>query len=177
MKKIPSGGLTLPGISEEYVQPDWTTITAIPVSPLPIRPSISVDGGMMRSEDDPTYNLGETITTSTNLQRCEEEGSPAHCMSEFNNCCRYVVAIRPLHGWDVHLSLDLIQFYVATYTDSDIAGIRQAFYLLTLMKEEGLLCGNLMIGTRRLRDMNQKLDEAGVHGSIAMALTYFSEAS
>ena len=83
LKKIPDDDLSLLGLSEEYARPDWMILTVMPVPPPPVRPSISVDGGVMRSEDDLTYKLGEIIKASANLRRCEEEGAPAHIMSEF----------------------------------------------------------------------------------------------
>ncbi|KAJ7668592.1 hypothetical protein DFH06DRAFT_1126070 [Mycena polygramma] len=73
-------------------------------SPPPFRPSIVVDGGEMRSEDDLTYKLGDIIKASANVRRCEKD-TPAHVMTEFEQ----------------HL-----QFHVATYMDNDIAGIPQA---------------------------------------------------
>jgi len=36
-------------------------LTVMPVPPPPVRPSIAVDGGAMRSEDDLTYKLGDII--------------------------------------------------------------------------------------------------------------------
>ena len=48
-----------------------------------VRPSIAVDGGAMRSEDDLTYKLGEIIKASANVRKSEQEGSPAHIITEF----------------------------------------------------------------------------------------------
>ena len=50
---------------------------------LDVRPSIAVDGGAMRSEDDLTYKLGDIIKASANVRRCEQEGAPAHVITEF----------------------------------------------------------------------------------------------
>jgi DNA-directed RNA polymerase II subunit RPB1 len=50
--------------------------------PPPVRPSIAVDGGIMRSEDDLTYKLGDIIKASVNVI-CETEGAPAHVITEF----------------------------------------------------------------------------------------------
>ena len=43
----------------------------------------AVDGGVMWSEDDLTYKLGDIIKPSTNVRRCEQEGVPAHVITEF----------------------------------------------------------------------------------------------
>ena len=58
-------------------------LTVMPVPPPPVRPSIAVDGGAMRSEDDLTYKLGDIIKASANVRRCEQEGAPAHVITEF----------------------------------------------------------------------------------------------
>jgi len=50
-------------------------LTVMPVPPLPVCPSIAVDGGAMRSEDDLTYKLGDIIKASANVRRCEQEGA------------------------------------------------------------------------------------------------------
>ena len=101
LKKIPDDDLALLGLSEEYARPDWMILTVMPVPPPPVRPSISVDGGAMRSEDDLTYKLGEIIKASANLRRCEEEGAPAHIMSEFEQllqvCNDFIVLVQMLN--------------------------------------------------------------------------------
>ena len=74
---------TLLGLSDEYACPEWMILTVMPVPPPPVRPSIAVDGGAMRSEDDLTYKLGDIIKASANVRRCENEGTPAHVITEF----------------------------------------------------------------------------------------------
>ncbi|KAJ7022810.1 hypothetical protein C8F04DRAFT_1272222 [Mycena alexandri] len=49
--------LNLLGLSDEYGHPESMILTVMPVSPPPVRPSITVDGGVMRSEDDLTDKL------------------------------------------------------------------------------------------------------------------------
>jgi DNA-directed RNA polymerase II subunit RPB1 len=115
LKKISDEDLQTLGLSEQYARPDWMILTVLPVPPPAVRPSIAVDGGVMRSEDDLTYKLFEIIKASSNVRRCEQEGSPAHIVAEFeqllqvidelpNNACwsyvsRYMtVSCRDLHG-------------------------------------------------------------------------------
>lgn len=83
LKKITDEDIALLGLSEEYARPDWMILTVMPVPPPPVRPSVTTDGGAMRSEDDLTYKLGDIIKASANVQRCEEEGAPAHIINEF----------------------------------------------------------------------------------------------
>ncbi|KAI5120862.1 hypothetical protein M0805_008235 [Coniferiporia weirii] len=167
LKKITDDDLALLGLSEEYARPDWMILTVMPVPPPPVRPSITADGGAMRSEDDLTYKLGDIIKASANVRRCEEEGAPAHVITEFEQ---------------------LLQFHVATYMDNDIAGIPQALQKsgrpvkairARLKGKEGRLRGNLMgkrvdfsARTVITGDPNLELDEVGVPKSIAMTLTY-----
>ncbi|KAG2023660.1 RNA polymerase II large subunit [Coprinopsis cinerea AmutBmut pab1-1] len=166
-KKISDHDLHLLGLSDEYARPEWMILTVLPVPPPPVRPSIAVDGGTMRSEDDLTYKLGDIIKASSNVKRCEEEGVPAHIISEFEQ---------------------LLQFHVATYMDNDFAGIPQALQKsgrpvkairARLKGKEGRLRGNLMgkrvdfsARTVITGDPNLELDEVGVPKSIAMNLTY-----
>ncbi|KAG2060363.1 hypothetical protein BDR06DRAFT_979650 [Suillus hirtellus] len=46
---------------------------------------MAVDGGAMWSGDDSTYKLSELIKTSTHVQWCEQEGAPAHVISELEH--------------------------------------------------------------------------------------------
>lgn len=82
-KKMSDSDLHLLGLSDEYARPEWMILTVMPVPPPPVRPSIAVDGGAMRSEDDLTYKLGDIIKASASVRRCEQEGAPAHIVSEF----------------------------------------------------------------------------------------------
>ncbi|KAF8060852.1 hypothetical protein FPV67DRAFT_310188 [Lyophyllum atratum] len=166
-KKMSDSDLHLLGLSEEYARPEWMILTVMPVPPPPVRPSIAVDGGAMRSEDDLTYKLGDIIKASANVRRCEQEGAPAHVISEFEQ---------------------LLQFHVATYMDNDIAGIPQALQKsgrpvkairARLKGKEGRLRGNLMgkrvdfsARTVITGDPNLELDEVGVPKTIAMNLTF-----
>jgi DNA-directed RNA polymerase II subunit RPB1 len=69
-------------------------LTVLPGPPAAVRPSISVDGGAMRSEDDLTYKLGEILKASANVRKLESEGVPPSVVNEH---------------------FDLLQFHVATY--------------------------------------------------------------
>jgi DNA-directed RNA polymerase II subunit RPB1 len=157
------------GLNTDYARPEWMIITVLPVPPPPVRPSISVDGTGQgsRGEDDLTYKLGDIIRANGNVRRCEQDGSPAHVVNEFEQ---------------------LLQFHVATYMDNDIAGQPQALQKsgrpvksirARLKGKEGRLRGNLMgkrvdfsARTVITGDPNLSLDEVGVPRSIARVLTY-----
>lgn len=166
-RKISSEDLELLGLSEAYARPDWMILTVLPVPPPPVRPSISVDGGVRRSEDDLTYKLAEVIRASNNVRRTEQEGAPAHIIAEHEQ---------------------LLQYHVATYMYNDVAGVPQAMQKsgrpikairARLKGKEGRLRGNLMgkrvdfsARTVITGDPNIALDQVGVPRSIAMTLTY-----
>ncbi|KAL1406297.1 DNA-directed RNA polymerase II core subunit rpo21 [Vanrija albida] len=167
LKKIPDEDLVIMGLNAEYARPDWMILTVLPVPPAAVRPSISVDGGAMRSEDDLTYKLGEILKASGQVRKLEAEGVPPSVVNEH---------------------FDLLQFHVATYMDNDIAGIPQALQKsgrpvkairARLKGKEGRLRGNLMgkrvdfsARTVITGDPNLQLDQVGVPRSIAMTLTY-----
>ncbi len=101
--KISESDLHLLGLSDEYARPEWMVLTVLPVPPPPVRPSIAVDGGTMRSEDDLTYKLGEIIKASTNVRKSEQEGSPAHIVTEYEqllqvcriSCITLTITVEP----------------------------------------------------------------------------------
>ncbi|TEB32500.1 beta and beta-prime subunits of DNA dependent RNA-polymerase [Coprinellus micaceus] len=72
-KTISDHDLHLLGLSDECARTEWIILTVLPVPPPPVRLSIAVDGGAMRSEDDLTYKLGDILKASANTRRCEQE--------------------------------------------------------------------------------------------------------
>lgn len=82
-RKISDADLNTMGLSATEAHPAWMILTVLPVPPPPVRPSISVDGGAMRGEDDLTYKLAEVIRANQSLRKFEEEGAPAHVLNEF----------------------------------------------------------------------------------------------
>lgn len=86
----------LMGLSVEYARPEWMILTVLPVPPPPVRPSIAVDGGTMRSEDDLTFKLSEILKASQNVRRFEQEGAPAHVINEFEQLLQ---VCRVSHYW------------------------------------------------------------------------------
>src|SRR5712671_4515974 len=116
LMKISDPDLHLLGLSDEYARPEWMILTVLPVPPPPVRPSIAVDGGTMRSEDDLTYKLGEIIKASTNVRKSEQEGSPAHIVTEYEQ----LLQVRVIeYTFGRSLFLNIFQFHVATYMDND----------------------------------------------------------
>jgi DNA-directed RNA polymerase II subunit RPB1 len=55
-KKIPDADLHIMGLSTDEARPEWMILTVLPVPPPAVRPSVAVDGGTLRGEDDLTYS-------------------------------------------------------------------------------------------------------------------------
>lgn len=153
------------GFEPQFARPDWMILTVLPVPPPPVRPSITMETGL-RSEDDLTYKLADILKASQALRRHEEDGSPGHVITEYEQ---------------------LLQFHVATYMDNEIPGLPQALQKsgrpvksikARLKGKEGRIRGNLMgkrvdfsARTVITPDPNLALDELGVPRSIARTMT------
>jgi DNA-directed RNA polymerase II subunit RPB1 len=154
------------GFDPGRARPDWMVLTVLPVPPPPVRPSVAMDGGAARSEDDLTYKLNEIIKASARLARQEAAGAPAHIVREF---------------------VALLQFHVTTYLDNTkpghpVAQQRSGRPIKSISQrlkgKEGRVRGNLMgkrvdFSARTVisGDPNLALDELGVPWSVALALT------
>lgn len=118
LRKISDADLHLLGLSDEYARPEWMILTVMPVPPPPVRPSIAVDGGTMRSEDDLTYKLGDIIKASANVRRCEQEGAPAHVITEFEQLLQVCPPFLPFQR---HSSEDSSSTSPPTWTTISLA--------------------------------------------------------
>lgn len=163
-KKVSDEDCIALGLNPLHSRPEWLILTVLPVPPPPVRPSILMDN--MRSEDDLTYKLGDILKANQNLQKHEQDGSPAHVLAEYEQ---------------------LLQFHVATYMDNDLPGMPQALQKsgrplksikARLKGKEGRIRGNLMgkrvdfsARTVITPDPNLSLDELGVPRSIARTMT------
>ncbi|KAJ3271822.1 DNA-directed RNA polymerase II subunit rpb1 [Terramyces sp. JEL0728] len=154
------------GLSPIWARPEWMILTVLPVPPMPVRPSISMDG-MGRGEDDLTHKLSDIIKANTNLKKHDVDGAPSHIIAELEN---------------------LLQWHVCTYMNNETAGIPQASQKsgrpiksirARLKGKEGRLRGNLMgkrvdfsARTVITGDPNLSIDQVGVPRSIARNLTF-----
>ncbi|KAH9819298.1 hypothetical protein DFH28DRAFT_887179 [Melampsora americana] len=167
LRRISDEDLRILGLHAEEARPEWMVLTVLPIPPPPVRPSIAMDGGTSRGEDDLTYKLAEVIKANQAVRKFESEGAPAHVITEFET---------------------LLQWHIATYMDNDLPGQPQALQksgrpvksLRSRLKgKEGRLRGNLMgkrvdfsARTVITGDPNLQLDQVGVPYSIARNLTY-----
>ncbi|MCL5788581.1 MAG: DNA-directed RNA polymerase subunit A' [Candidatus Marsarchaeota archaeon] len=153
------------GMDPDYARPEWMVLTALPIPPLVVRPSIILESGD-RSEDDLTHKLVDIVRTNKKLNECVVNGS-----------ARIVIE----HWWD------LLQFHVATFFDNEIAGYPPAKHrsgrpLRTIAQrlkgKDGLFRGGLSgkrvdFSARTVisPDPNLSINEVGVPEQVALILT------
>ena len=165
LEKIPNEDLEIFGFDPESVRPEWMILTIMPIPPVTIRPSITLESGE-RSEDDLTHKLGDIVRINQRLFENINAGAPEIIIEDL---------------WD------LLQYHVTTFFDNNVAQIPPARHrsgqpLKTLAgrlkSKEGRIRHNL--AGRRTNfsarsvispDPNLELNEVGVPLKIAMKLT------
>jgi DNA-directed RNA polymerase subunit A' len=101
---IINSDLFLLGLDPECARPEWFVLQVLPVSPITVRPSITLESGD-RSEDDLTHKLGDIVRINQRLYENIEGGAPQLSIED---------------TWD------LLQYHIATYFDNEITGIPPA---------------------------------------------------
>jgi len=86
------------------VRPEWMVLSVIPVLPITIRPSITLESSD-RSEDDLTHKLVDILRINQRLEENINSGAPQLIIEDL---------------WD------LLQYHIATYFDNGITGIPPA---------------------------------------------------
>ncbi|MFH1588169.1 MAG: DNA-directed RNA polymerase subunit A' [Candidatus Diapherotrites archaeon] len=104
LEKIPNKDAELFGYVPEKLRPEWFVLTALPVPPINIRPSITLDNGI-KSEDDLTHKLVDIIRINIRLKDNIEAGAPQLIIEDL---------------WD------LLQYHVTTYFNNNTAGVPPA---------------------------------------------------
>ncbi len=104
LERVPDDHLVFFGLNPEVARPEWMVLTVLPVPPINVRPSITLETGE-RSEDDLTHKLVDIIRISQRLRESRDNGSPQLIIEDL---------------WD------LLQFHVTTYFDNQTAGIPPA---------------------------------------------------
>ncbi|MFW5704779.1 MAG: DNA-directed RNA polymerase subunit A' [Nanoarchaeota archaeon] len=147
------------------VRPEWLLMTILPIPPVSIRSTITLQSGQ-RSEDDLTHKLTDIIRTNQRLHEHLLVGVPEAIIEDV---------------WD------LLQYHISTYTDNTIVGLPPARHRngdpLKSVSErikgkKGIIRNNL-IGKRVnysgrtviSPDPRLKLNEVGVPVQVAMKLT------
>ena len=104
LEKIPDADLPLLGINPDVCRPEWMVLTVLPVPPVTMRPSITLESGE-RSEDDLTHKLVDVIRINQRLQENRDAGAPQLIVEDL---------------WE------LLQYHITTYFDNQTAGIPPA---------------------------------------------------
>ncbi|MBU0979934.1 MAG: DNA-directed RNA polymerase subunit A' [Nanoarchaeota archaeon] len=165
LERIPDEDLDVFGINPEVVRPEWMVLTVMPIPPVTMRPSITLESGE-RSEDDLTHKLGDIVRINQRLFENINAGAPEIIIEDL---------------WD------LLQYHITTFFDNNIAQLPPARHrsgqpLKTLTEriksKEGRIRHNLAgkrtnFSARTVisPDPMLKLNEVGVPLIIAMKLT------
>lgn len=165
LAKVPDDDLPVFGMDPERARPEWMILDVLPVPPVTMRPSITLETGQ-RSEDDLTHKLVDILRVNQRFQENQEAGAPQLIIEDL---------------WE------LLQYHVITFFDNHISGIPPARHrsgrpLRTLAQrlkgKEGRFRSNL--SGKRVNfsartvispDPNISLNEVGVPETIAKELT------
>ena len=165
LEKIPDEDLPLLDIDKNSARPEWMVLTVLPVPPVTVRPSVTLETGE-RSEDDLTHKLVDVIRINQRLQENRDAGAPQLIVEDL---------------WE------LLQYHITTYLDNQTSGIPPARHrsgrpLKTLAQrlkgKEGRFRSNL--SGKRVNfsartvispDPNLSINEIGVPIEIARELT------
>jgi len=165
LEKISDEDLPLLDINRKTARPEWMILTVLPVPPVTVRPSVTLETGE-RSEDDLTHKLVDVIRINQRLQENRDAGAPQLIVEDL---------------WE------LLQYHVTTYLDNQTSGIPPARHrsgrpLKTLAQrlkgKEGRFRSNL--SGKRVNfsartvispDPNLSINELGVPVKIAEELT------
>ncbi|WP_457612397.1 hypothetical protein, partial [Methanocaldococcus sp.] len=104
LEKIPDEDCILLGLNPEVARPEWMVLTVLPVPPVTVRPSITLETGE-RSEDDLTHKLVDIVRTNNRLAEHIESGAPNVVVEDV---------------WE------LLQYSINTYFDNELPGIPPA---------------------------------------------------
>jgi DNA-directed RNA polymerase subunit A' len=104
MERIPDEDQKLLGINPKFARLEWTVLTVLPVPPIAVRPSITLESGV-RSEDDLTHKLVDVVRINQRLKENIDAGAPQLIVEDL---------------WE------LLQYHVTTYFDNEVSGIPPA---------------------------------------------------
>ena len=165
LEKISDEDVARLGLDPRFARPEWMILIIIPVPPVTIRPSITLETGE-RSEDDLTHKLGDIVRINQRLFENINAGAPEIIVEDL---------------WD------LLQYHVTTYFDNETSQIPparhrggQALRTLTnrIKSKEGRFRHNLAgkrvnFAARTVISTDPKIEinEVGVPFNVAMELT------
>jgi DNA-directed RNA polymerase subunit A' len=104
LERIPDEDLELLGFNPEAAHPEWMVLQVLPVPPVYVRPSITLESGI-RSEDDLTHKLVDIIRINQRLRENMDAGAPTLIIQDLS---------------------ELLQYHVTTYFNNETSGIPPA---------------------------------------------------
>jgi len=165
LERITNEDLELIGFNPKSARPEWMILQVLPVPPVYVRPSITLESGI-RSEDDLTHKLVDVIRINQRLKENIEAGAPTLIIQDLS---------------------ELLQYHVTTYFNNEASGIPPARHrsgraLKTLSQrlkgKEGRFRSNLSgkrvdFSARTVisPDPNLDISEVGVPLDVAMRLS------
>ncbi len=165
LERIPDEDLELFGFNPSTARPEWMILQVLPVPPVYVRPSITLESGI-RSEDDLTHKLVDIIRINQRLRENMEAGAPTLIIQDLS---------------------ELLQYHVTTYFNNEASGIPPARHrsgraLKTISQrlkgKEGRFRSNLSgkrvdFSARTVisPDPNLDINEVGVPQDVAMRLS------
>jgi len=165
LERITDEDAEVMGFDLEVARPEWMILTVLPVPPVTVRPSITLESGE-RSEDDLTHKLVDILRINQRLMENVEAGAPQLIIEDL---------------WE------LLQYHITTYFNNEVAGVPPARHrsgrpLKTLTQrlkgKEGRFRSNLSgkrvnfsARTVVTPDPNISINEVGVPKAIAKELT------
>jgi len=104
LERIPGEDLPPLGMDPKSARPEWMILTSLPVPPVAVRPSITLESGD-RSEDDITHKLVDVLRINQRLRENRDAGAPQLIVEDL---------------WE------LLQYHITTYFDNQTSGIPPA---------------------------------------------------
>ncbi len=104
LERIPDADVIELGLDPKFGRPEWLVLTVLPVPPVAVRPSITLESGE-RSEDDLTHKLVDVLRINQRLRENRDMGAPQLVVEDL---------------WE------LLQYHVTTYFDNQTSGIPPA---------------------------------------------------
>ncbi|MBS7618603.1 DNA-directed RNA polymerase subunit A'/A'', partial [Candidatus Bathyarchaeota archaeon] len=84
LERIPDEDLKLLGYDPSLARPEWAILQVLPVPPVYVRPSITLETGI-RSEDDLTHKLVDIIRINERLKEAIASGAPTVIREELSD--------------------------------------------------------------------------------------------
>ncbi|HIH24548.1 TPA: DNA-directed RNA polymerase subunit A', partial [Candidatus Woesearchaeota archaeon] len=104
LERISDDDIPIFGINPKSMRPEWGILTVMPIPPVTMRPSITLESGE-RSEDDLTHKLGDIVRINQRLFENINAGAPEIIIEDL---------------WD------LLQYHVTTFFDNEVSQLPPA---------------------------------------------------